>query len=245
MTFPRSVPFSRHSENLSEVKNTIVQLQRLHKAEIRSTGSFRNPDIAQPSVLAIRRVHLLLVGIMAEATLKKVIADPTGFSDQEREIIWGRNTQELQWRKTVELAFRRHYGVASSGTLNNSSLGAVPNAQRLMLLALIRDQLQPVITDRNKIAHANWIWQLKSQSNDEFVLNPRNHATYDYCRIEALNKATQALGALVYLLAVSEPTFQRDYDKQLAIIERAKFVIDDSASSYKELCDFLSKIRRS
>ena len=243
MTFAKSVPFSRHSENLAEVKGTIVQLQRLHKAEIRSTGSFRNPNDAQPSVLAIRRVHLLLVGIMAEATLKKVIADPTGFSDLERQVIWRQNTQELQWRKTVELAFRRHYDIASTTTLDSSSLGSVPNAQRLMLLALIRTQLKPVITDRNKIAHANWIWQLKSQSNDQFVPNPRNHATYDYCKIEALKKATQALGELVYLLAVSEPTFQRDYDKQVKIIEQSKLVIDDSASSYGELCEFLGNSR--
>lgn len=244
MTFSRSVSFSHHSDNLAEVKSTLVQLQRFHKAEIRRTGSARTPAKPQPSVQAIRRVHLLVIGIMAEATLKKVIADPTGFEDSERKIIWSQSNQELQWKKTIDLAFRRHYNLAAEKSLDESSLGCGPASQRQMLFDIISKQLQPVITDRNKIAHANWVWQLKSMSNDEFIRNPRDHSMFNYCMIESLRAAIQALGELVYVLAVSEPTFQRDYDRQISLIEKSIREAGDSEAAYERMCNFLDTSRR-
>lgn len=240
MGFPQSVPFSHHSENLAEIRSTLKQIERLHKAEVRRTGSAKTPNQAQPSVAAIRRVHLLIVGILAEAILKKVIADPTGFEDPERREIWSKSSQEEQWKATVNLAFRRHFAVAASVILDEASLGKAPNDQRELLLSLISKQLSPVITDRNKIAHANWVWQLKSKTNDQFIQTPRNHAHYNYSKISSLRSLVQALGDLIHVLAVSEPTFQRDYDQQISLISKCAAEIDVSDLLYEKLCSFLA-----
>jgi hypothetical protein len=99
---PADHPFRKHSANLVAVKKGLVQLERLHRNAIR-VGD-------RAAVDAVARFHMLAVGLMAEARLRKILWDPTGFNDRERRLLL-RETQMNRWEAAVEYAFRRHYSV--------------------------------------------------------------------------------------------------------------------------------------
>lgn len=208
-----SESFSRHSENLAEVVRDMTQIERVHKNAIRAS------DL--PSELALRRVHLLLLAVFAEARLRKIIDDPTGFTDAERHDIWRKTSQEQRWVEAVTLAARRHYGVHDVRT----ELPSPARERILTIINLLRGELAPVITDRNKLAHGQWIWQLKSGSDEDFVGTPRN-LLYNYSALVARHAAIENIGRLVHVLCVSEPTFDRDFASIMIAISNALHELD-------------------
>jgi hypothetical protein len=144
---------SFHSENLAEVRKFLLQIERIHKNAIR-----RN---SQPEILALSRTQFLTIGIEAEAILRKIVADPTGFNDIERDAIWSARSKIDQWLKVLELAFRRHYRVLLHHPLN-SALAPITLSRYEQLSAVIDDHVRPIVEQRNKIAHGQRVWHLKS-----------------------------------------------------------------------------------
>lgn len=212
MSYPADPAFTRHSENLAAVSSALTQVERLHKNAIRYGD--------QQAELALRRLHLLHVGIFAEARLRKILADPLGFNDRERRLLWAKRSQDGRWELAVELAARRHYRVL----MHDDLIAHLPTtaAQRVQsVLALLRDELAPTITDRNKLAHGQWRWQLKSGSEYAFVATSMS-LTPNYTEIKSRHLALDAIGRLVHVLCVSEPTFSRDFDDVTAKIDAAR-----------------------
>lgn len=238
MAYPTSVEFSKNSENLKEIKASLTQLERLHKEQIRASGDWKNPERTSAPVATIRRLHLLTVGIMAEATLRKLIVDPTGFNDAERSIIWGKTRQSDRWLSAIELSYRRHFNVPIHIGLD-TALVVETATQLLETKSLVTGSLNPVIEDRNRIAHGQWTWQLKSRKENEFLVESRNLSRYDYCQIKAMTELVSSIGKLIHLLVVSEPTFQRDYSAIQSRLDRHRRALIDSP--YKNFCATLAK----
>lgn len=210
VTFPASANFSKHSENLRAVDKSLVQIERAHKRAIREGD--------EPALVAMRRIHLLLVGVRAEASLRKIIEDPTGFNDRERFLIWKNRTQQDRWIATVDFAARRHYRVPIH--LEVSDVAPSSISSRINdLESLIKGDLSPIITDRNRIAHGQWVWQLKSQKENKFMENQESF-DFNYFEIDYRNKILKKIHEAVNVLAVSEPTFDRDFSRILAEIEQ-------------------------
>jgi hypothetical protein len=152
-SFPSTPEYEKHSENLAEVRKFLLQIERIHKNAIR-----RN---SQPEILALSRTQFLTIGIEAEAILRKIVADPTGFNDIERDAIWSARSKIDQWLKVLELAFRRHYRVLLHHPLN-SALAPITLSRYEQLSAVIDDHVRPIVEQRNKIAHGQRVWHLKS-----------------------------------------------------------------------------------
>lgn len=238
MAYPSSIEFSKNSENLHEIKASLTQLERLHKDQIRVSGDWKSPGRTSPSVATLRRLHLLTVGILAEATLRKLVVDPTGFNDAERSIIWGKRSQSERWLSAIELSYRRHFSVPIHVKLSDA-LPAHTAVQLLETNSLVADSLQPVIEDRNKIAHGQWRWQLKSRKENEFLVNSHDLSCFDYCQIKAMTQLVANIGDLIHLLVVSEPTFQRDYSAIQGQLARHRASL--SVSPYETFCANLVK----
>lgn len=232
MGYPTSDNFSRHSQNFAEIRASLVQLERVHKRAIRE-----GDDAA---VKTLRKIHYLLVGVFAEAGLRKIIEDPTGFNDRERRLIWGERRQEDRWRATVEFAARRHYAVLAHQDLADilppSDLLRLERVQRLLA-----GELASTITDRNRLAHGQWKWQLKSGRDDSFA---QTSTTFDYNFIQtkARSELITAISELVHVLVVSRPAFDRDFaaiDQRIRRYER-----DLSGASYGDFVRELQRKRR-
>lgn len=215
-TFPSSPTFRRHSENLRAIVSTLTQVKRAHKRAIR--------DGDRPNEMAMRVVHTLLLGVYAEARLRKILEDPTGFNDRERRLIWLEKSQDKRWVAAVDFATRRHFKVMSHQELDD--VVPVEALERVAAVsALLEDDLAPVITDRNKLAHGQWRHQLKSRSENAFVVDPRTY-DYNFVALRAREQLLEYIARLVNVLAVSEPTFDRDFKGLMDKIDEAKADLD-------------------
>ena len=230
--FPTSVEFSKHVENLNAVLAALTQFQRAHKRAIRAGD--------QPGEQAMRKVHTLLLGVYAEARLRKIIRDPTGFSEQERATIWLERSQKDRWLAAVDLAVRRHYLVLPQQSLSEGLspdvLARVDEVKRLL-----NKDLEPVITDRNRLAHGQWIWQLASQEDDRFTVAQASY-DYNYVALQARFDLLDLIGRLVNALCVSEPTFTRDFDALMVRVAKAKTRL--GGAGYQDLAAQLRRQRR-
>ncbi len=73
MSFATSPEFRKHSANVAEIRRSLKQIERIHRATLRSAGkAVLDPlaDVAEAT--ACRRMHHLLIGVLAEATLRKI-----------------------------------------------------------------------------------------------------------------------------------------------------------------------------
>jgi hypothetical protein len=209
MAFPKSDNFSKHSENLRNIDKAVTQAALQHKRAIREN------DLA--ALEYSQRIHEFMVGVRAECALRKIVSDPIGFNDREREIVWSTRTQVDRWLGAVDLSARRHYRVPIHRGLEEVlSQGDLERVSSLSLL--LKNDLSDVIEGRNKIAHGQWVWLLKSGKEDKFLANPEGRAL-NYVSIAARHSILRDIADAVHILAVSEPTFKREFGKRIANIE--------------------------
>lgn len=210
-------PFRRHAQNLAAVSKGLTQMERVHKSAI------RRGDTA--AVEAVARLHMLNAGIAAEARLRKILWDPDGFNQRERELLASVRTQLDRWQAAVEYAFRRHYTVPIHQDIDQFTVGASPFDQFTALCDLIRDHLGEIVGDRNKTAHGQWVWHLNS---NERGFTGLASPPLNYVQIKARSDLVVSIGDLVSILVVSHPTFLRDYSKEYAETQRLSGLLDGS-----------------
>lgn len=223
---PADHPFRRHSANVAAVKKGLRPLERLHRAAIRKGD--------QPAIQTLARFHMLGVGLMAEAQLRAILWDPTGFNQRERDLLRNVSGQLSRWSATVEYAFRRHFSVPVHRDLDRFVLGQGPFDQFHAVLAILNSHLSVVIHDRNKTAHAQWAWHLNSKETSFVGPAP---SPLNYRAIKARSDLIENIGKLVHVLAVSEPTVQRDFTAISSEINRLATLVDgnDYAAYVREL----------
>lgn len=197
---PADHPYRKHAQNLAAVSKGLTQVERIHKDAIR-----KGDDTA---IETVARLHMLTAGIAAEARLRKIYWDPDGFNDRERALLMSVRSQLDRWMAAVEYAFRRHYTVPIHQDVDQFTVGGSPFAQFTTLSGLIQNHLGDIIGDRNRTAHAQWKWHLNSK---ESQFTGRAASPLNYIQIKARSDLITSIGDLVNILAVSHPTFQRDF----------------------------------
>jgi hypothetical protein len=226
MSLPPDHPYRKHAANLRVLARGLTQAERAHKAAIGS-GS-------EVAIDFHARVHYMTVGLLAEASLRKTIADPGGFNERERDLLAEERSQLDRWKTAVELAFRRHYAVPIHRGLDSSTVTDAAAGQYAAIIDLLRRDLAEIIEDRNKIAHGQWAWLLNSKEKSFKHAAP---PPLNYRAIEARSKLVTELAALIRDLVVSEPTFDRDYAKHYQAIQswRSRLAGLDYADLVKDL----------
>ena len=170
---------------------------------------------------AFMRLYALLLGTWAECRLRKLMYEPQGFIDTERETIQTESTQLKQWQKAVEVAFRRQYkipkAVLSADILPNSAYTRYDT-----LSEMLTSDLGSIIELRNKLAHGQWHYPLNSEGNDIA------QEQMDALRIENLlslqfkKTLLESLSSAIHDLVVSKPTFERDFDNHFRAISETQ-----------------------
>jgi hypothetical protein len=214
---PAQHPFRKHSENLRAVAAGLKQAQRAHKAAIS-----RNDDGATDF---LSRIHQVMIGLLAEAELRKIVNDPDGFNDKERSVISQERTQLSRWKRSVELAIRRHYSVPLHLEISDANTAQGVTGQYGAIVNLLDNHLALVIEDRNKLAHAQWKWLL---NNPETAFAGPAVPPLNYLASKRRGEIITRIARLVYTLAVSESTFQRDYSLTYSEITTIKADINGS-----------------
>lgn len=230
-TLPVEHPFRKHSANLRAVRAGLTQAERTHKAAIRYSDASATDFAA--------RMHQLMVGLLAEAELRKIISDPGGFNSKERQLLLQEHAQINRWLRMVEFAFRRHHSVPLHLDIDETTTATGISNQYDSICDLLREDLEPVIQDRNKIAHAQWRWLL---NNKETRFVDESSPPLNYLALQRRGALISLVADLIHTLVVSEPTFRRDYATLYGDIVRIRPQIN--GPDYPELVRFLRSRRR-
>ena len=226
---PRSHPYRKHSENFRAVSAGLTQAERFHKEAIR-----RGDD---PATEFAARVHHMMVGLMAEAALRKISTDPAGFNARERTLLGQERSQISRWKRAVEFAFRRHHAIPIHLEVDATTTNAAVAVQFATITSLLENDLAEVIEDRNKIAHAQWVWLL---NNTETAFTGRAAPPLNYKAIDRRARMITNIAHVINDLVVSERTFQRDFQQHYNAILNLQ---QDLAGS--DFPAFVAELRRS
>lgn len=216
--FPENEEFSKHAENLAELKRSRTQIERLHKAAIR-----RN---SLEEVATLSQIQYMFIGIEAESTLRKIVTDPTGLTAAQQNVVWNAPSKTDQWLKLLDVAFAHHYNETADPSWTVDNLDALTRNRYGALRKLVTDELRPITERRNKLAHGQWAWHLKSHQDNKFTKEERQASAPDYFTLHELTKALESIANLVLALTVSRPTFERDFEKYYQRFSTARAAVN-------------------
>lgn len=208
MKTPRKL-YQFHVANLREIDRAMERVARSLRNAI-SRGD-------ETMVSSFMRLYALLLGAWAECRLQKLIYEPKGFDDSERDIIQAKRTQLERWQTVIDVAFRRQYRVTKA-PLTTDSLPHSAYSRYATLSDMLENDLRSIIELRNKLAHGQWVYPLNNDGNDVA------QEQMDALRIENLlslqfkKKLITSLSAALNDLVVSKPTFERDFDNHFRLI---------------------------
>jgi hypothetical protein len=185
----------------------------------------------------------LYLGIEAEARLRKIVSDPTGFDEVDRAKIRSSRSQIDRWLKAVDLSFGRHYDAWGLDRLAVDSLPDAVRQKHASIRQMLDVELRPVIENRNKVAHGQPLWQLKSGSDHDFKSTSAPLEYGDYWNLKYRREMLSAIGDVVLTLVVSLPTFERDFQQYLTAFDaaRSKIAANCDGSQYRAFTASLTK----
>lgn len=193
-----------HVENLRAIEDAMEHISRSLRAAISQADD--------NTVSALVRLYAFLVGAWTECRLRKLLYEPRGFTEHERETINAKNTQLNKWLAAVELAFRSQYGVPRAA-LSEGTLSHATHSRYTTLISLLSDDLRSIIELRNKLAHGQWVYPLNSDENDVAQEQMNALRTENVLTLQFKKTLLSYLSDAVHDLVVSRPTFERDFDK--------------------------------
>ncbi len=198
-----------HVANLQEIDRAMERVARSLRAAI-SQGD-------EITVSSFMRLYALLLGAWAECRLRKLIYEPKGFDDSERDTIRAENTQLKRWQKAVEVAFRRQYKIPKAPITSNVLPHSAHSRYVALSEMLVRD-LGSIIELRNKLAHGQWVYPLNKDGNDVAQEQMDALRVENLLSLQFKKRLLESLSAIIHDLVVSKPTFERDFDNHFRII---------------------------
>ena len=185
------------------------------------------------------RLYAFLLGAWAECRLLKLIYEPSAFADSERKLVLHETALD-RWNKVVDVSFRKHYRLRAT-SLKPPALAPTAHYRLTTLQKVLTEDLGSTITLRNKLAHGQWQYPLNESVDD--IAQPQ----MDALRKENLLRLTQKRALLegvcstIHDLAVSRPTFERDWDANFRRVEQIRVNLD--RKSYTKWCEQLRQNR--
>lgn len=165
-------------------------------------------------------LYMLLLGAWAEGRLKKLLFEPGAFSDAERAHINSTKVHIDKWHRVLTTAFEKHYLIASADLAHRLPEPAKTRFNEVK--NLLDSELRIIIEVRNRLAHGQWEFILNSPQND---ISSRLAPVVKNENLLSLQFKQKLLGSLldtVNDLAVSKPTFERDFDLHFGHITQTR-----------------------
>ena len=166
----------------------------------------------QQAIDTFVRLYAFLLGAWAEVRLSKLLFEQNGFSLKQRNRVLSQNSQLTQWKKAVEVGFRKQYNVPTA-TLTDTSLPHTAYAQYRTLIEVLERDLKAVIEIRNRLAHGQWIYPLNSSGNDIEDDKYRKIKEENLLSLQFKLQLISILAQIIHDLIVSVPTFERDFNQ--------------------------------
>jgi len=202
-----------HCENLKTISEAIKSIQRTLRIYISKNE--------EKNIYIYTKILSFLINSWAEVRLLKLIYEKDAFSESEINEILILNADE-RWQHVLNIAFCKAYRIPNIDKIDNSQISYTSRSRREALLKLIKEDLIDSIQARNRIAHGQWKYAF---NNDLKTLNGeliKNLKKENIIKLQLKLKMFQSLAQIIHDLAVSTPTFERDFDVNYKKIEEQK-----------------------
>jgi hypothetical protein len=218
MASSREELYDIHSQNLAAVDRG---LNRLRLSANRAVAQGQRAVEAD-----LTKVYALLLATKLEARLRKVLYEAAALDEPTRAKVLAQRSQDAQWLRLVDEAFKRKYGV---GRLTKLTLPATAWLRREVLRDAIRTDLAPVIRLRNCLAHGQWAVTLNNAGTATSKELDRMLQDLNLVALKHRERLIDKIGETVSDLAISRRTFERDFDRHFRAVEdaRARLAKDD------------------
>jgi len=234
--------YKKWCENVKTLEDAIEQIQR----DIRLFIAKRQ----ESNVYSYNKLLSYLIICWCEARIMKLIYEPEyifnnkrgafkkskSFEQDEIENVY--NTKELKekWLKALQIAISKRHKISLDKDFPKS-LPFTSRARYYEIEDLINNKLLPSIEVRNRIAHGQWkhafTFDLKSFSQSHTTAL----RTENIVVLQLNYNIFKILGQLIHDIASSPETFDRDFDKNYAILEQSKLNLHKR--DYKKYCENL------
>lgn len=218
-----------HVENVRAIDDGLDRVERM----MRHAVSVGNANEIKIDV----RMYALLLGVWGEARLNKLLHEPA-FSNDERVHFQNVEAHIERWKVLVETAFRKRYRI-SQAELNATTLPHSAHSRYISLISLLDEELRPIITLRNKLAHGQWVYPLAT--GGESIAQEQFDAlrTENALSLQLKRKLILSLLEAVHFLRVSEATFDREFDRIYGRIQQLRQQLRNKPyASYAEMLRF-------
>lgn len=202
--------FKQHCENLRMIEKAITTVQRTLRDYIRTEEEM--------NVYVYTKVLSHLINSWAEVKVFKLIYERDAFSDSEKVKIINCSSLEERWKQALTIAFCKAYNITAR-KINSVNTPITPRTRYQILSELIRNDLLESNQLRNRIAHGQWKYAF---NNDMLGINGRltgNLRQENIVKLQLKYKMFKSLAQIIHDLAVSKPTFERDFDKNFRKVE--------------------------
>lgn len=165
-----------------------------------------------PAVSALTKTCVLLFGARMENRLFRLLYEPTGFDGGQRARVLKASSIEDRWKLVIREAFAARRGIRPSQV--PARLGFTDKARYDELIKIVREQLGPLITLRNTLAHGHWH---RALNHERTTVDPERMRLLNTTRLWHLKIKANLLEHLVWLLhdlVLTRHAFERDFDKR-------------------------------
>lgn len=209
--------YSEHCDNLRALESAISSIQITLRDYI-SRCDERNSDI-------YTKILAHLVNSWVEVRILKLIYEKEAFNEDEIKEVINSNLND-KWKKSLEIAYRKGFGTSKSDPITDNRYSS--------LVDIIDNYLLPSSQMRNRLAHGQWVFafnnSLLSGVNEKLTKDIRND---NILKIQLRFKIFKDLSQIIHDLAVSTPTFKRDFDTNFGKIkEKQHQLINKNYDSY-------------
>lgn len=207
--------YKQHCENLQSLEQATKTVQRTLR-EYTSIEEEKNAYV-------YTKILSYLVNSWIEVRLMKLVYECGAFDDSEKSKIIKGGNLEKKWKTALDIAFCKAFSVNQPKNIKTQT--TVPfsaKSQYDALLDIIKVDLLESSSIRNRIAHGQW---LHAFTNDMMRINGtltsklrKENILMIQCRLAMF----KSLAQIIHDLAVSKPTFQRDFDTNYKRIEEQR-----------------------
>lgn len=175
----------------------------------------------RPARQSFLSLYALLLGAWAENRLRKLLYEPSGLNDDERQDVVSQGSQYEAWRKVTEISYRKHYKVPYA-TLSDQTLPFSTFAQYIKLTEMLKTDLRSVIEMRNKLAHGQWVYPLNDQGSEVDTDKCRELRKENLLVVQFKRTMIGSLADIVHDLVASPMAYARDFDAHYRKIAQAR-----------------------
>lgn len=204
--------YEAHCENLRMINQAIRTVQRTLRDYI-SKEEDKNVDV-------YTKILSHLINTWAEVRILKLIYENSTFSDDEKQQIINANGLNERWKMALTIAFCKAYIIPNHSKIDLASY--TPRMRYKILIKLIDSDLLRSSQLRNRLSHGQWKYAFNNDLSDINATLTRELRKENIVTLQSKLKLFKSLSQIIHDLAVSKPTFERDFDKNFKVVEEQK-----------------------